>query len=99
MSVDGKYQVELQTTLGPANVSLTLKTEGNTLSGNMDGHFGQQSFSGGTVKGNDIALTMKLQSPIGAMLLDVKGTVIGDSISGEVTLGSFRPTPFKGTRV
>ena len=46
MVVDGKYQVELQTTLGPANISVILKTEGGSLSGTMDGHFGQQSFNG-----------------------------------------------------
>jgi hypothetical protein len=64
----------------------------------MDGHFGQQSFSGGTVKGNEIAWSVKLQSPMGEMQLDVKGTVSGDLIEGQVQLGSFRPSLFKGSR-
>lgn len=99
MSVDGRYKVELQTTLGPQAIGLTLKTMGNSLSGTMDGHFGNQSFSGGTVKGNDISWSVKLQSPMGEMQLDVKGTVNGDLIEGQVQLSSFRPSLFKGSRV
>ena len=99
MSIDGKYDVELQTTLGPQAIGLTLKTDGNSISGTMDGHFGQQSFSGGTVDGNDVAWTVRLPSPVGVMQLDVKGTVDGDSIEGQVQLGSFRPSIFKGRRV
>ena len=98
MSVDGKYNVELQTTLGPQHIGLTLKTEGDSLGGTMDGHFGQQSFSGGTVSGNDFAWSVKLQSPMGVMQLVVTGTVNGDSIEGQVKLGSFLPSIFKGNR-
>ncbi len=98
MSLDGKYEIELQTTIGPARVSLTLKAEGTSLSGALDGHFGRHSFSGGAIKGNDIALSINLQSPMGEMKLDVTGTVNGKSIEGQVQLGSFRPTPFKGSR-
>lgn len=99
MAVDGKYQGELQTTLGPQPISLVLKTDGRVLSGTMNGNFGEQSFGGGTVDGNDIAWTASLQSPFGVMKLDVKCTVDGDVIEGIVQIGSFRPTMFKGNRV
>ena len=99
MSVDGSYKVELQTTLGPQPISLILKTDGAFLSGSMDGHFGEQSFSGGTVNGNEVAWSVKLQSPMGEMQLDVTGSVNADTIEGQVQLGSFRPTLFKGKRV
>ena len=98
MAVDGNYKVELQTTLGPQPISLTLKTNSSSLSGTMDGHFGNQSFSGGTANGNELAWSVKLQSPIGEMKLDVKSTVNGDSIEGQVQLGPFRPSLFKGRR-
>lgn len=99
MAVDGKYKVELQTALGPQPMGFTLRTEGDSLSGDMDGHFGERTFRGGTVKGNTLAWSVKLKSPLGEMLLDVKATVDGDSIEGQVQLGSFRPTLFKGKRV
>jgi len=98
MSVDGTYKIELTTTLGPQSIELTLMTDGDSLSGTMDGYFGQQSFGGGTIKGNDISWSVELQSPVGEMRLDVKGTVNGDEISGQVQIGSFRPSAFKGTR-
>ena len=98
MAIDGKYNLELQTTVGPADIGLTLKAEGNSLSGNIDGHFGAQSFSGGIVKGDGLAWTVKLQSPMGEMSLAVKATVNGNQIEGQVQLGSFRPSFFIGKR-
>lgn len=99
MSIDGRYEVELQTTLGPQHIGLTLETKGDSLSGSMDGHFGEQSFRGGTVKGNELAWSVALQTPMGEMQLAVKATVSGDSIEGQVQLGSFRPSLFKGSKV
>lgn len=98
MSVDGTYNVELTTTMGTAAIGLTLETKGDSLGGKMEGHFGEQSFSGGTVKGNELAWSVKLQSPMGVMQLDVKATVNGDNIEGQLQLGSFRPSFFKGKR-
>ncbi len=98
MGIDGRYDIELATTMGTEPMTLTLKTDGDSLSGTMDGHFGQQSFSGGTVSGNDVSWSVDLQSPMGEMELNVNGTVNGDEISGQVQLGSFRPSIFKGTR-
>ena len=98
MAIDGKYNLELQTTVGAAAIGLTLKAEGSSLSGNIDGHFGAQSFSGGIVKGDELAWTVKLQSPMGEMSLAVKATVKGNQIEGQVQLGSFRPSFFIGKR-
>ena len=99
MSIEGKYELELQTTMGPAAIGLTLETEGDSLSGTIDGHFGDQSFTYGTVQGNKLAWNITLQSPVGEMNLAVTATVDGDSIEGQVQLGSFRPSLFKGKRV
>jgi len=98
MSVDGTYKVELDTTMGPQPLEITLKTEGDSLSGAIDGHFGSQSFDGGKVSGNELSLSVMLESPMGEMQLDVTAALDGDEISGQVQLGSFRPTAFKGTR-
>ena len=98
MSVNGTYKIELTTTVGTQLIELTLMADGDSLSGTMDGYFGQQSFSGGIVKGNDVSWSVDLESPVGEMKLDVKGTVSGDEITGQVQIGSFRPSEFKGTR-
>ena len=99
MEIDGKYNIELATTMGQQPLELILMTSGNFLSGVIDGHFGRHDFSGGSVSGKQIGFSVQLLSPVGAMELVVNAAIDGDEISGQVQLGDFRPTPFKGTRV
>jgi hypothetical protein len=99
MALDGKYDVVLQTTLGIQNMTVTLKTQGSSLSGQIDGFFGSQSFDSGKVYGNEFSWSVNLQSPMGIMKLDVNGTFNDDTIKGQVVLGSFRATPFMGKKI
>ncbi|MBN2075130.1 MAG: hypothetical protein JW762_06225 [Dehalococcoidales bacterium] len=55
MALDGTYNVVVSMPEGTRSLSITLKTEGNTLSGSIDGPFGKHDFSSGSVKGNDVA--------------------------------------------
>lgn len=55
MAVDGTYKVEVSMPEGIRSLSIALKTEGNSLGGIIDGPFGKHEFTGGSVKGNDIA--------------------------------------------
>ena len=98
MTIDGKYDIQLQTMFGTQVMELNLISSNNVISGNIDGHFGKQSFTGGKLEGDNISLSMKLQSPMGEMKLNVTATVENDTIFGEVQLGSFRPTPFSGKK-
>ena len=76
---------------------MTLVTEGNSLSGKMDGPQGTQEFEGGTVDGNDLAWKMEMTSPM-PMTLEVSASVDGDAISGNIKLGAFGDASFSGTR-
>ena len=98
MAIEGTYKVELTTTLGTENITLTLDTFGDSLNGYMEGFFGQQSFVDGTIDGNDISFSMEAESPVGRLQIDVTATIDGDEISGQVQIGAFRPSQFKGTR-
>ena len=60
MAVDGTYNVEVSMPEGLRTLLITLKTEGNKLGGSIDGPFGKHDFSGGSVKGNDVAWTVVL---------------------------------------
>ena len=60
MAVDGKYKVEVSMPEGKRSLSIILKTEGNALSGSIDGPFGKHSFRNGRVEGNDIAWRVML---------------------------------------
>jgi hypothetical protein len=99
MSIDGTYNIEVDTPMGKMESKLTLKSAGTALSGTVESSFGTTSFTGGTVKGDDVAWTMEIDSPMGKMKLDYIGKVTGSDISGEVKAGDFGSSPFKGKRI
>ena len=98
MAVDGTYNIEVTTPRGTRPSKLTLKTDGDSLSGTYGGVQGERPFSEGTVSGNDVAWSIQISGQMGEIKLDFKGTVSGDEISGEVQFGSFGSGTFKGTR-
>jgi len=98
MAVDGTYNVEMNTPMGTQTGKLTLKTDGDSVSGSYSGARGEQSFTGGTVSGDEASWSIQVSGPMGQMKLDFKATVSGDEISGQVQLGSFGSAKLKGTR-
>jgi hypothetical protein len=99
MAIDGTYKIEIDTPMGKQESTLTLKTAGGKLSGNMESMFGKMDFSGGTVKGDAVAWNMKISGPMGDMTLEYSGKVSGNEISGQVKAGDFGSSPFKGKKV
>jgi len=99
MAVDGTYNIEISTPMGKRTAKLTLKAEGNSLSGSAASDQGTQTFTGGTVSGDAVAWAMEVSGPMGRMKLEYNGKVTGNEISGTVKLGNFGTAPFKGTRV
>jgi hypothetical protein len=59
---------------------------------------GKNDFTG-TVKGDEITFDLNINSPMGEMKLGFRGKVTGDNIAGEVKLGDFGSSPFKGKKV
>jgi outer membrane biogenesis lipoprotein LolB len=99
VAVDGTYKIEIDTPMGQQEATLTLKTAGVDLSGSMDSALGKQGFTGGTIKGNELAWSLELESPMGRVKLECKGKVTGHDISGAVKVGDFGSSPFKGKKV
>ena len=97
MSIDGTYELTIWTPIGDQSGTLTLKTEGNTLSGTSESSMGTTEFSG-IINGNEVEWRDRPNTPLGPMELTFKGKVEGDKISGEVesSVGSFS---FECTRV
>ena len=98
MAVDGTYNIELDTPHGRRANKLTLKADGDSLSGSLSGDLGAQPFDGGTVTGDKVAWSVQIDGPMGQVKLDFEGTVNGDEISGQVQLGSFGSSAFRGAR-
>jgi len=98
MTVDGTYNVQVSSSMGTQPATITLKEDGELLTGSIAGDQGTQVFEGGTVEGNNVAWSVQMTGPMGQIKLDFKGTIDGDDISGEIQLGSFGTATFKGAR-
>jgi hypothetical protein len=98
MAIDGTYSIQIDTPMGAQTAALTLKTDGNILSGSAASGMGESEFTDGTIDGENIAWRMNINSPFGEMTLEFKGNISGDDISGEVTIGNFGTSPFRGSR-
>ncbi len=98
MAVDGTYETTVQTPMGAQAGKLELKTEGNTLTGTMEGMMGADPIQDGTVNGDEIEFMVEANSPMGPLKITVKAKVEGDEITGEATT-PFGPAPLTGKRV
>lgn len=99
MAIDGTYKIEIDTPMGKQEATLVLKTAGDKLSGTTESMMGNSAFSRGTVKGDTVAWSMEVSSPMGQLKLDYTGKITGNDISGEVKAGDFGTSPFKGKKV
>lgn len=97
MSADGSWNCTINSPMGAQQATMTLSTEGGSLSGKMEGAQGTQEFSGGTVNGDSLAWTVEMTSPM-PMTLEIAADVDGDNISGHVKLGAFGEATFVGER-
>ena len=84
MAVDGTYSVQWSSAMGASAGTITLKVDGNSLSGSMSSAQGTYQFEGGKITGDEFEWSMQVNAPqVGELKVDVKGTVSGDEISGE----------------
>ncbi len=85
MAVDGTYNVQWSSEMGTSAGTITLKVDGNSLSGSLSSDQGTYQFEEGKVSGDEFEWSMQVNAPqIGELKVDVKGTVSGDDISGQV---------------
>ena len=98
MSVDGTWELTLDTPMGAQKAKLTLTSDGDSLSGKLTGGpGGELEIEDGKVDGNDISYKFKITSPM-AIEVEVTATVDGDSISGSAKLGAFGNAKITGNR-
>jgi hypothetical protein len=97
MSADGDWNVTMNSPMGSQSATLTLAADGGSLSGKIAGPQGVQEFEGGTVDGDALSWKIAMTQPM-PMELEFDATLDGDSIKGNVKLGSFGNATFEGTR-
>ena len=97
MSADGTWNTTMNTPMGAQNGTMTLSTDGGTLTGTLVSPQGEIELTDGTVDGDTLTWKADITSPM-AMTLEFTATVDGDSMSGDVKLGAFGDATFTGTR-
>ncbi len=96
-SADGVWNTTMNTPMGAQKATLTLATDGGSLTGSMSGPQGSIDLKDGAVDGDSLSWKADITQPM-AMTLEFSATVSGDEISGNVQLGAFGTASFSGTR-
>jgi hypothetical protein len=96
MSPDGTWNVTMNTPMGAQAGTLTLKSNGGSLEGELNGAQGAAAIEDGKIDGNTLSWAVTAQQL--AMKINFTATVEGDTISGEAELGTFGKATFEGTR-
>ena len=95
-NVDGSWDCVVKSPLGDQKMTVTVKTEGSTWSGNVSGAMGASDISG-DADGDTIIWKQQMTVPM-PMTLDCKATAEGDTLTGTVGAGAFGSFPLSGTR-
>jgi hypothetical protein len=96
-NVTGKWNLTIETQAGTGNPSVTLKQEGEQLTGNYKGRFGEAPLKG-TVKGKDIQFSFKVDAQGQELQVEYSGAVDGDTMKGKVKFGDFAEGTFTGKK-
>lgn len=84
--------------MGQQKATITLATDGDALTGTMEGQQGTLELKDGAVDGDSVSWKADITNPM-PITLEFSATVDGDSLSGDVKLGSFGNASFTGTRI
>ena len=96
MAVDGKWNLVIKTPMGDQTGVLTLKQEGDALTGTMSGPQGEAPIENGAVDGDTLKWHAKVTSPM-PITLEFEGKEDGGNLNGNVKLGAFGSSTFTGT--
>jgi hypothetical protein len=97
MSVDGTWQITLQTPMGAQASTIELVSDGSTLTGTQSGNGESGPIFDGSVDGDTATWKVSITRPM-SLTVTFTATVDGDSISGTAKAGLFPKSPFSGTR-
>jgi hypothetical protein len=99
MSVDGTWNVALQSPAGPQEMVFELQESNGALSGTMKNATAADvsQLSDGTVDGDDLAFKVELAQPM-PVTLEFTAKISNDAIAGNAKFGAYGEGAFEGTR-
>jgi len=94
--IDGKWTTQVESRRGTRTETLTLKADGNTLTGSMQGGRGEAvEISNGTIDGDNISFSVVRQFRGNTMTQQYKGTLSGGEL--KLTMSGGRRGPVEMT--
>ncbi len=97
MSVDGNWNITVNSPMGAQPSTLELKAEGDVLTGMQSAQGATSAITGGKVDGDTVTWSNSITTPF-PMTLEFTGKVEGDTLNGSVKAGAFGSFPFTGSR-
>ena len=96
--VTGTWKLTLTTQQGTSNPTVTFKQEGEELTGTYKGRLGEAPLKG-SVKGNAIKWSLKVNAQGNELQIDYDGTIEADgTIKGKAKFGDFGEGTFTGKK-
>lgn len=96
MAIDGKWNITIKTPMGDQKGVLTLKQDGDALTGEMSSPQGAAPIENGKVSGETLNWSTKVTSPM-PITLEFEGKLDGGNLNGNVKLGAFGTSTFTGS--
>jgi hypothetical protein len=91
--IDGKWTAQIEGRNGTRTETMTLKADGNTLTGSMEGPRGQAiEITNGTIDGNNVSFTVVREFRDNKITQEFKGTVSGSELKLTLSGGRRGPT-------
>jgi hypothetical protein len=92
--VTGKWLFNVETQAGSGTPTITLKQEGEKLTGHYSGQLGEADLTG-TIKGQDITFTFTVDAQGNNLVCTYSGTVEGkDALKGKVNIAGLADGTF-----
>ena len=96
-SVDGNYECVTKSPMGDQKSVFTVKSDGDSFTGQNAGAMGALDVENGKVDGNKLTWTMNMKVPM-PMTLEAEATIDGDTLTGTIKAGAFGSMALSGTR-
>ena len=96
-SLAGRWLIRILSPQGTLTPSMVLTQDGTKLTGTYKGMRGEAPIAG-TLNGNTFDLTVKIVGAESTLVVEYKGQVSGDALSGRVLMGPMGEANFTGQR-
>lgn len=94
----GSWQLSITSPQGTRTPTMKLTQTGTEISGTYTSSRGDVPISG-TIHGNEFALTVKIAAQNDTLVVEYRGRVVGNELSGRVMMGARGEADFTGKRL